>query len=917
MALHSTIPLDPGATGATQYAEEVVTLLQRLLREVIVARQPEVAPYLEGAAALPDMDRALLMRCLQAQGIWFQLLNIAEENAAMRLRRETESERGFAQVRGTFCNVITEAAQGGMQAEALQELLNSASIHPTITAHPTESKRVTSLEIHRRIYRLLVELESHRWTPRERERLVDSLRNEIDLVWITGELQLEKPTVQKEVSWGLHFFQETLFDGIPALHHNLYGALKENYPDKTFTIPTFFQFDSWIGGDRDGNPFVTVEVTRRALQQNCRASLLRYRQRLFELLGTLSIASHAVSIPETFRSALEKALKESGDGEAIASRNPGEVFRQFTTCMLRKLDARINTLQAGVEETPDGSYTSADQLVNDLTIMESGLKNCASEHLAKHHVRPLRLEVEAFRFRTVNLDLRQNTTVINRTLQTLWQRLAQGPDLTPPETHSAQWKQWILGELARPLSGLPIWRDLPEEAEETLGLLRLVREGRQRFDRESFGVFVLSMTQSVSDILGVYLLAKYAGLFADAEGVENCTLLVVPLFETIVDLQAAPGIMLELLNTSMVRRTVRDLRGVQEVMIGYSDSNKDGGYLTSTWETSKAQISLTRVGEKTSVPISFFHGRGGSVSRGGAPTERAILAQPAGSVRGRMRLTEQGEVVSSKYANKGTAQYEMELIASTVLKHTMKSGRSGNLVSNPEFDEVMEALSGASYAAYRRLTEHPGLMTYYQDASPVEELVLLNMGSRPARRFGAQSLNDLRAIPWVFAWSQNRHLVPGWFGVGSGIAKFIDVRGEFGEALLKRMFNHSPIFRLIIDEVEKTLAQVDLAIAAEFKDLIADTQVSEEIFSLIKTEYQLTANMVLRISGSEELASRFPHFSSRLTRRLPAINQVGREQVKLIQRFRGSQSEHEANQGDLIPLLHSINCISAGLGWTG
>jgi phosphoenolpyruvate carboxylase len=350
-------------------------------------------------------------------------------------------------------------------------------------------------------------------------------------------------------------------------------------------------------------------------------------------------------------------------------------------------------------------------------------------------------------------------------------------------------------------------------------------------------------------------------------------------------------------------------------MIGYSDSNKDGGFLTSNWELCKAQRKLTRVGEEAGVPIAFFHGRGGSVSRGGAPLGRAIAAQPAGSVQGRMRITEQGEVVSFKYANRGTAQYQCELLAASVLEHTLKE-REEALAPTSEFDEAMEALSGAAQAAYRRFVDHPALFPYYQAASPLDELALLNLGSRPARRFGARSLSDLRAIPWVFAWSQNRHFIPGWFGVGSGLSTFLDVRGERGEALLRRMFADSRLFRLVIDEVEKTLCYVDLGIAAEFASLVPDAGAREAVQRQIVSEYELTVAAVLRVSGGTSLAERYPRFLRRLGRRLPVLNQVSLQQVKFLRQFRHASDEAEKKEV-LAALLLSINTIAAGFGATG
>jgi phosphoenolpyruvate carboxylase len=350
----------------------------------------------------------------------------------------------------------------------------------------------------------------------------------------------------------------------------------------------------------------------------------------------------------------------------------------------------------------------------------------------------------------------------------------------------------------------------------------------------------------------------------------------------------------------------------QEVMIGYSDSNKDGGYLTAHWELAKAQSSLTRLGREHGVAIAFFHGRGGSVSRGGAPSGRAIAAAPAGSIRGHFRVTEQGEVVSFKYANRGTAAYQVELLGASVLEHVLRSEREAALIPVHEFQEAMEALSGTAWSAYRTLMELPTMLQYLQDSSPLEELALLNIGSRPARRTQAKGLSELRAIPWVFAWTQNRHMLSGWYGVGSGIKAFLDVRKERGIELLKRMFRDARLFRLILDDVERTLLQVDLSIAAEYAGLIEDAAVRGTIFSRIEAEYRLTCEMILLISGGTCIAERFPQFRRRLARRLKTINAVSREQVQLLRAHRTASSDAVRTA-----LLMSINCAAAGLGATG
>ena len=902
--------------GDFDYEAQVSNLLFELLIEVAGRHAPEVVPQLEGTASTAGAAPALLARSLQAQGMWFQLLSIAEQNAAMRRRRETENALGYQRVRGTFAQLIGDAAASGVAAAQIREILRTLRIRPVITAHPTEAKRVTVLERHRRIYRGLMDLESPRWTRRERAGLIEKLRNEIELLWLTGELRLEKPTVAQEVAWGLHFFNETLFEAVPALLGKLESVLQQSYPGESFEVRPFFQFGAWMGGDRDGNPFVTNETTRASLQANRLASILRYRARVAELIRTLSLAESVTGTPAVLRLALERALAQSGDAEGVTARNSGEPFRQLLGCMLQKLDimAATRQLRAGAGATATGGYGRADELIADLLVLEQALLECRAPELAAWLIRPLRREVETFRFNTVRLDCRENSARTTQTLQALWR--ATGGEGEPPAVDSAAWRDWLLAELSKPRAAVRELSSLPPEAAETLGIFRLIHDTHGQLDREAFGTFILSMTRSSADVLGVYLLAKEGGLFSDAAAVETCTLPIVPLFETIDDLRAAPAIMRELLALPLVRRSIRSQGGVQDIMIGYSDSNKDGGFLASNWELYKAQVRLTKLGRELNVPISFFHGRGGSVSRGGVRTGRAIAAQPAGSIGGQFRITEQGEVVSFKYANRGTAAYQIELLATSVFEHTLKSESEQALIPVAEFEDAMEALSGTSRAAYSQLVQRPELINYLQAASPLAELALLNIGSRPARRFGANTLADLRAIPWVFAWAQNRHLLPGWYGIGSGIAAFLEVRKQQGLQLLRRMFEDSRLFRLIIDEAEKTLLQVDLALAHEYAGLVEDAAVRESVFGTMEREYHLTAQMLLRVSGGRQIAERFPQLRTRLARKLPSIAQANRQQIELLRRYRTARNEAE-RETFKAPLLLSINCIAAGFGSTG
>jgi len=898
----------PPPTGEPPALPAPADTLLGLLESVIRERNPEAAAAIRGEMVGGPGTPRTVARALQAQGMWLQLLSLAEQYAAFRARRATESEQGHAHVGGTFSRVMREARERGVPLETVESVIAALHITPVITAHPTEAKRVTVLEKHREIYGYLEQLEGRRWTPRERDALLAELRNEIDLLWLTGELRLQKPTVEQEIAWGLFFFAETLFDTVPTLQERLRRAVHDYYPEARADVGTFLEFGSWIGGDRDGNPFVTNDVTRHAVRENRMTSLRRYARRLSALLRALSISQDAVAAPLWFQRALVKALAQSGDATQIAQRNPNELFRQYLAFMLRRVAATLSHAERGWSETMAPRYADADDLAADLSVLERALRESRCEALGQTMVAPLRREVEVFRFSTARLDLRDHVTVLRAAAAAL--AAADATDVTKPDDLRA----WLLSELTSPRTSERAGRAWPPEAAGPLSMLQLVRDLRAEVDRRAFGTFIISGTAAVDDILSAYLLAKEAGLFSDAAGVERCTLPIVPLFETIADLRAAPAIMKELLAVPLVRRSVRGWGGAQEVMIGYSDSNKDGGFLTANWELSKAQSKLTRVGADAGVAISFFHGRGGSVGRGGAPTGRAIAAQPSGSVNGRMRLTEQGEVVSFKFATRDAALYQLELLAASVLEHTIERSTAE---PSPQFAEAMEALSGAAFAAYRGLVEHPAFFAYYSGASPLEELALLNLGSRPARRSSARALADLRAIPWVFAWTQNRHCIPGWYGIGSAISAFLAIRGERGQALLERMFNEFPMFRLILDEAEKTLLQVDLGLCRAYAELVPDTPTRHAVLGLVEAEHARTVEGILRVTNASIIAERFGELRHRVDRRLPILDRVHREQIELLRLFRSTTGDGEQRNSYLAALLFSINAIAAGFGTTG
>ena len=545
------------------------------------------------------------------------------------------------------------------------------------------------------------------------------------------------------------------------------------------------------------------------------------------------------------------------------------------------------------------AYRHVSDFIADLRRIEDALATIDAEWLAVRHLRPIRWQAEVFGFRTVTLDVRQNSSVTTRVLYEIWARTEP-----PPEYGTPEWS----ARLRRDLGAVDMrWMDdktLSDEACELLGLLRLMREAKRGSDPQAMGPFILSMTRSCDDLLGVYLLARHAGF-----GAEKLDLRVVPLFETIDDLRAAPRILDALLKVPLARRCIVGQGGQIEVMLGYSDSNKDGGFICSTWELEKAQRNISRcLAEHDCHPV-FFHGRGGSVSRGGAPTERAIAAQPHGTIHGKLRTTEQGEVVSSKFANRGTAQYELELLASSVLAQSLNKTVPD---FRPDFYDALEALAGMSQSAYSTLLHQPDFVKYFQQASPVEELAMLKMGSRPARRFGAESLDDLRAIPWVFAWSQNRHLITGWYGFGSAIASFRRFRKNEGDVLLQSMFAQSPLFRLIVDETEKSLFHTDMKIAARYAALVTDEEVRRRIFGMIEREYAASCLGLKAITGSAQIGARFPMMTSRFARVQGELDRVHDMQIGLLRDIRAAPDGTSS-----VPLMQSMNCVAAALGWTG
>ncbi|MCA2012360.1 phosphoenolpyruvate carboxylase [Cereibacter sphaeroides] len=862
---------------ADDSALRITALLRGVWARVLARRAPGLDPD-AGTWAAGD-----LAEHLQATTIWFHLQQILDEHLAIRSADQTERAGGVPS--GTFRAAMAAAPD---RRAAMRALLQDGrlSVGPTITAHPTEAKRVTVMEIHRRIYRTLSALQGDTGGSAEVARLTRRLEMEIDLLWTTGELRLERPTLEAEIDWGLQFYRNSLFEAVPRLIERYLDAVHDGSTEAERDA-CCLRFHSWIGGDRDGNPNVTARATALALDRAQRMIRALYVEAFDAIIPQLSLSDYRIALPAPHRARLEALVAQRADnaGSCIA-RNPDELFRQAVSAMRQAM--------AG------GRYFSVQDLDDDLRAIEAALQAVGAQLVADELLRPLRWQVQVFGLRAHTLDIRQNSAVITRTLAEIWALQGDGPAPGTPD-----WSDRLRQELASPSLPFVAEAQLTTEAAETMSLLRLMRETLAGPDPQALGPFILSMTRSADDLLAVYLLARYAGF-----GAERLALKLVPLFETIDDLRAAPRIMDAVMGVPLAARSLRSASGRVEIMLGYSDSNKDGGFLTSIWSLDRAQRALMRQMAKRGARPVFFHGRGGSVSRGGAPTGRAIAAQPAGTLDGALRLTEQGETVTAKYANPGTAAAQLELLASSVLRHSAEPPFEA---VDPETDDAMEALSSLSQTAYQGLIGDPGFIDYFTQASPVEELALLKIGSRPARRSGATSLEDLRAIPWVFAWTQNRHMISSWYGFGSALDNFCRVRGPSGEALLARMFAEMPLFRLAVDEVEKSLALAQMDLAEPYAGLVKDRAVAERLFGRIHSEHDRTREAIGRLTG-QALAARFPRFRARHARNAETLRAGHAAQVALLRRLRADRAEPVETR---IHLMQSMNCIAAGLGWTG
>jgi phosphoenolpyruvate carboxylase len=872
------------------------------------------------SAALSTAERPATVssrQFAQLSSIAFQLLTIVEEQAGVQERRHREARDGMAAERGLWGDTLLRLRAEGVGAAEVARALGDIHVEPVLTAHPTEAKRATVLEWHREIARALALLDDAALTPHARKRAGVLVRTLFERLWRTGEIFLERPDVASERRNALHYLSNIFPDVLDELDGRRCDAWAESgfageSPDVQAPAPRL-TFGLWVGGDRDGHPLVTARVTADTLRELRGHALQLVRDRLVMLARCLSLSELLQPVPEPLQQWLDDRRSRLGAaGERAMQRNPEEPWRQFVNMLLAQLPVAPGEA-SGLDTEP--RYTSPGALLDDLQLLGESLRAIGAGRLARSDVAPVERLVEAFGFHLATLDIRQNSAVHDRALMQL--AAAAGVDVAGfdgwPEPRR---RAFLEQELASPRPFVREGRHAGDEADAVLSCYRVLREHLAQYGGAGVGPLIVSMTRGVSDLLVVYLLARDAGLLMHDVGGVRCLLPVVPLFETIEDLEASPRVLAEFLAHPVTRRTLETLDAVptQQVMVGYSDSNKDGGIVASLWHLYQAQQALAAAAAAAGVRLRIFHGRGGTISRGAGPTHRFLSALPPRSVNGSFRMTEQGETIAQKYASRQTAAYNLELLVSGTAAALVRGRRTRP--EPPELAPVMDRLARHSRQTYRALVTSDGFLTYFRQATPIDVIEASRIGSRPPRRTGRATLADLRAIPWVFSWSQARVYLSGWFGAGSALAQLAEDDPAAFDRIRAEAFVWAPL-RYLVTNISTSVLATDADIMRQYATLVYDDTLRERFLGVILDELAATHRVLDAIFGGP-LAQRRPRVSAALGRRAARLAPLHAQQVALLQEWRPlRETGEQAADRLLIDLLVTVNGIASGLGTTG
>ncbi|MEB4591195.1 phosphoenolpyruvate carboxylase [Candidatus Thiothrix sp. Deng01] len=908
-----------------QEGEAVYETVEKLRRGYIGLRKSnDPALRQELMTFIDSLDVDMLEQVIRAFNTFYILNNIVEEDFQHRERRR-QIQHGDSQLwKGSVRRTILELAEDGVTAAELQSLLDQMRYTPVFTAHPTEARRRTMMEIQRRIFLVIDQLDINQ-DPSERESLLRHLKAQIQLMWRTNEVRTRKPTVEDEIRYGLYYFRESLFDAIPMVYRYFERAARIAYGEHAVSVPSFLRFGSWIGGDRDGNPFVTPALTRQAIRMQMQMALEEYARRVRELRSVLSHSTQFITPTEAFSAYLRSEDQRMGLGEVVfhyaKESFREEPYRRLLSIIHHKLQETLNMVNArlaGRAIYPSAfAYADIADFIHELYLIRDSLRSHNDHVIAGRELKDLIRLAETCGFGLYKLDIRQESTIHSETVAELLQLSDLcGNYLELPESERME----MLAELIqRPRLPLPHRPKLSERTAETLEVFDSMVEMRSEAGSGIFGAYVISMTHTASHVLEVMLLARMAGLIGyGADRKLFCHILVSPLFETIEDLKHITSVLTSLLENETYRELLAASGNMQEVMLGYSDSCKDGGILASNWNLYNAQKEVISLTDQYGVRCRLFHGRGGTVGRGGGPTHEAIIAQPPDTVQGQIKFTEQGEVLATKYSNVETAVYELGVGATGLLKASR--GLLKKRGSYPaEFLQAMNGIAAIGENSYRQLTDWtPGLMDYFYEATPVQEIALLNIGSRPShRKKTVRDKSSIRAIPWVFGWAQSRHTLPAWYGIGTALSQFRAASPGNGE-LLERMYQEWPAFRSLLSNVQMSLYKAEMATAQEYSELAGDQTSAQQIFADIRAEHALTTREVLKTAQLEHLMDETPLLQYSLQRRDPYLDPLNHIQITLIRRHRRYVAETGSTDSSwLSVLLRTINAIAAGMRNTG
>lgn len=888
----------------------------------------EMAEFLPWRGAPPPSGK-VPARLGQAYSIAFQVLNMVEELAADDMRSLRERAEGLQAEHGLWGHQLARLSQSGIAPDKIAGILSTVAIEPVLTAHPTEAKRLAVLEAHRVLHSLIEEHDGADLTPSQIASIRDRTIATLERLWRTGEILMHKPQVSDELRNVLYYLRNVFPNVLPRIDERLHFAWTQAGFDPELLRGKYprLNFGTWVGGDRDGHPLVTPEVTIQTLADLRVGALVMLHGQLENLAEKLSLSSWVQSTPKALDCARERLIQDLGSrSDAILATHQDEPWRQFVNLMKARLPLDLKASESAVEH--EVGYRYAYELAADLQVLDASLREVGAKRLADMDVQPVVRAVDTFGFHLAQLDIRQNSEFHDKAISQLLS--AAGLD----GSQFAEWPEpervrFLERELRSPRPFLHPSVSAGEEADLVLRCYRGLAAYIERNGVHGVGALIVSMTRQLSDLLIVYILAREAGLTRlTREGIA-CILPVVPLFETVSDLEHAPHILRRFIESPLTMRSLRcqarisaenrpsadPARLSQQVMIGYSDSNKDAGLLACQWALQKAQTALTRIGSDNGIVIRCFHGRGGTVSRGAGPTHRFLDALPHASLQGEIRLTEQGETIAQKFANASTAAYNLELlvagVSATTVRHQLTEAPKHGL------EPIMERLAKTSFTAYRRLLDADGFITFYRQATPIDALEHSRIGSRPARRTGQATLKDLRAIPWVFSWNQARFYIPGWFGVGSALAE-LEANAPDDFRRLAEGLQDWPFLNYLFTNVESSHSSTDKTLMEAYAALVGDGEIRDRIFGIIMEEWEATRLCLEKLRGG--MASRRrPKMIKTLHIRAEALRVLHQQEIELLIQWRKLRGEGNESAADaLLPeLLLSINAIASGLRTTG